>query len=110
MGSELRRNILNIFDETFAVTTALLFISLLIAALGVATTLTILVLERARQFQTMIATGASAAQIRAVIGWEAVMMVVLGEALGLACGFVLSVLLDFRDKQTVFRMDLYLFR
>ena len=95
VGSELRRNILNIFDETFAVTTALLFISLLIAALGVATTLTILVLERARQFQTMIATGASAAQIRAVIGWEAVMMVVLGEVLGLACGFVLSVLLIF---------------
>ncbi|MGA2403964.1 MAG: ABC transporter permease, partial [Syntrophobacteraceae bacterium] len=95
VGTELRRNILKIFDETFAVTTALLFISLLIAALGVATTLTILVLERARQFQTMLATGASAAQIRAVIGWEAVMMVVLGEVLGLACGFVLSVLLIF---------------
>jgi putative ABC transport system permease protein len=94
-GSDLRRNILRIFDETFAVTTALLFISLMIAALGVATTLTILVLERARQFQTMRAIGASPAQVRAVIGWEAVVMVLLGEALGLACGFVLSVLLIF---------------
>lgn len=94
-GSDLRRNILRIFDETFAVTTALLFISLLIAALGVATTLTILVLERARQFQTMTAVGASPAQVRAVIGWEAVVMVLLGEALGLTCGFVLSVLLIF---------------
>ena len=73
----------------------LLGISLLIAALGEAITLRVLVLERARQFQTMMATGASAAQIRAVIGWEAVMMVVLGEVLGLACGFVLSVLLIF---------------
>jgi putative ABC transport system permease protein len=95
VGSDLRRNILRIFDETFAVTTALLFISLMIAALGVATTLAILVLERTRQFQTMIAVGASAAQVRAVIGWEAVIMVLLGEALGLACGFVLSVLLIF---------------
>jgi putative ABC transport system permease protein len=95
VGSDLRRNILRIFDETFAVTTALLFISLMIAALGVATTLAILVLERARQFQTMTALGASAAQVRAVIGWEAVVMVLLGEALGLACGFVLSVLLIF---------------
>ncbi len=94
-GSDLRLDILQIFDETFAVTTALLFISLVISALGVATTLTILVLERARQFQTMIATGASAAQIRAVIGWEALTMVLMGEALGLACGFILSVLLIF---------------
>jgi len=95
IGSDLRRNILRIFDETFAVTTTLLFISLVIAALGVATTLTVLVLERARQFQTMTAVGASAAQIRAVIGWEAVVLVLLGEALGLACGFILSVLLIF---------------
>ncbi len=95
VGSDLRLTILKIFDETFSVTTVLLGISLLIAALGVATTLTVLVLERARQFQTMIATGASTSQIRAVIGWEAVMMVVLGEVLGLACGFVLSVLLIF---------------
>lgn len=94
-GSDLRRNILIIFDETFAITTVLLFISLMIAALGIATTLTILVLERATQFQTMIATGASAWQVRAVISWEAVTMVILGEALGLACGFVLSVLLIF---------------
>ncbi|MHC1730219.1 MAG: ABC transporter permease [Syntrophobacteraceae bacterium] len=95
VGSELRQNILKIFDETFAITTVLLLISLIIAALGVATTLTILVLERAGQFQTMIATGASPRQIRAVIGWEAVMMVVLAEALGLLCGFILSVLLIF---------------
>jgi putative ABC transport system permease protein len=95
VGNDLRRNILRIFDETFAITTVLLFISLLIAALGVATTLTILVLEREQLFQTMLATGASMGQIRAVITWEAVMMVVIGEVLGLACGFALSILLIF---------------
>jgi putative ABC transport system permease protein len=95
VGSELRRNILKIFDETFAITTVLLCISLLIAALGIATTLTILVLERAGQFQTLRATGASTGQIRAIISWEAVTMVVLGEVVGLACGFALSVLLIF---------------
>lgn len=92
-GSILRKNILRIFDETFAITTVLLVISLLIAALGIATTLTILVLERAAQFLTMIATGAATRQIRAIIGWEAAMMVIIGEVLGLACGFVLSALL-----------------
>lgn len=94
-GASLRANILRIFDETFAITTVLLVISLLIAALGIATTLTILVLERVTQFQTMRATGAGAGQIRMVIGWEAVLMVVLGEVLGLACGFILSFLLIF---------------
>ncbi|MFZ2444956.1 MAG: FtsX-like permease family protein [Syntrophobacteraceae bacterium] len=94
-GADLRKNILRIFDETFAITTVLLVISLLIAALGIATTLTILVLERAGQFQTMIATGAAPGQIRAIITWEAALMVIVGEALGLACGFVLSVLLIF---------------
>ncbi|MCE5334097.1 MAG: FtsX-like permease family protein, partial [Desulfobacteraceae bacterium] len=73
----------------------LLIISLMIAALGIATTLTILVLERASQFGTMIATGASPGQVRSVIGWEAVMMVILGEVLGLLCGFILSGLLIF---------------
>lgn len=95
VGSTLRGNILRIFDETFAITTVLLLISLIIATLGVATTLTILVLERAGQFQTMIATGASSRQIRAVISWEAGMMVILAEILGLLCGFILSVLLIF---------------
>ncbi len=95
VGSELRRNILKIFDETFAITTVLLVISLLIAALGIATTLTILVLERSGQFQTLVATGASSGQIKAIISWEAVVMVLLGEVLGLACGFALSVLLIF---------------
>ncbi len=92
-GTLLRENILRIFDETFTITTVLLIISLLIAALGIATTLTILVLERAAQFLTMIATGAATGQIRAIIGWEAAMMVIIGEALGLACGFALSALL-----------------
>jgi len=96
--TEFRRKSVGIVFQSFNLLptlTVLLFISLLIAALGEAITLRVLVLERARQFQTMMATGASAAQIRAVIGWEAVMMVVLGEVLGLACGFVLSVLLIF---------------
>lgn len=111
IGDDLRRNILKVFDETFAVTTALLFISLFIAALGVATTLTVLVLERVSQFRTMTAVGASPGQVRAVIGWEAMTLVLLGEVLGLACGLALSVLLIFViNKQSfgwtfIYRID-----
>jgi putative ABC transport system permease protein len=92
-GEALRRGILKVFDETFAITFVLLIIALVVAALGVATTLTVLVLERSRQLNTLIAVGADRGQIRAMIFWEALLLTAAGEALGLACGVALSWLL-----------------
>jgi putative ABC transport system permease protein len=92
-GEDLRASILRVFDETFAVTTVLLLIALVIAALGIATTLTVLVLERSRQLNTLFAIGASFGQIRSMIFWEAAFMVVAGELAGIVCGFILSYLL-----------------
>ena len=92
-GRDLRQGILRVFDETFAVTTVLLLIALVIAALGIATTLTVLVLERSRQLNTLFAIGASYGQIRSIIIWEAAFMVGAGELAGIASGFVLSYLL-----------------
>ena len=92
-GKGLRGAVLRIFDETFAVTTVLLLIALVIAALGIATTLTVLVLERSPQLNTLFAVGASFRQIRTMIFWEAGFMVVIGELAGVVCGFILSYLL-----------------
>ena len=92
-GKGLRGAVLRIFDETFAVTTVLLLIALVIAALGIATTLTVLVLERSRQLNTLFAVGASFQQIRTMIFWEAAFLVVIGELAGIICGFILSYLL-----------------
>jgi len=92
-GNDLRKKILEIFDETFAVTFILLVIALLVAALGIATTMTIMVLERARELNTLTAIGAEQKQIRKMIFCESGFMVISGELLGLACGFILSFLL-----------------
>ena len=92
-GRDLRASILRVFDETFAVTTVLLIIALVIAALGIATTLAVQVLERSRQFNTLFAIGAGFGQIRSIIFWEAAFMVVAGEIAGIVCGFILSYLL-----------------
>jgi len=114
-GIELRREILKIFDETFAVTTVLLLIALLVSALGIATTLTVLVLERFRQMNTLSAIGAGHGQIRAMVFWEAILMVAAGELIGLACGFLLSSLLVFViNKQCfgwtfLYRIDIGIF-
>ncbi|GLI34339.1 FtsX-like permease family protein [Desulforhabdus amnigena] len=94
-GNDLRRVILRIFDETFSITTVLLLISLFVAALGITTTLTVFVLERSRQLHTLLAVGASRNQVRSMIFWEAILMVITGEAVGLCCGFFLSYLLIF---------------
>ena len=92
-GKGLRGAVLKIFDETFAVTTVLLLIALVIAGLGIATTLTVLVLERSQQLNTLFAIGASFKQIRSMIFWEAAFLVVIGEMAGVICGFILSYLL-----------------
>lgn len=94
-GRDLRQRVLNIFDETFAVTGVLLIIALIVAVMGIATTLTVQVLERSKQLNTIFAIGASEGQIRSMIFQEAVMMVIVGEIAGLLCGFALSYLLVF---------------
>lgn len=95
LGESLRHSILKIFDETFAITTVLLLIALFVAALGITTTLAVLVLERTGQLNTLLAIGADFQQIRTMICWEAVLMVTVGEIMGAGCGFILSYLLIF---------------
>jgi putative ABC transport system permease protein len=52
-----------------------------------------MVLERSQQLNTLIAVGADRGQIRSMIFWEAVFLVVAGECTGLLCGFMLSYIL-----------------
>jgi putative ABC transport system permease protein len=92
-GKDLRYAVLRIFDETFAITTVLLLIALIIAALGITTTLAVQILERTRQLNTIFAIGADRKQIRTMILWEATLLVLAGETAGLICGFILSYIL-----------------
>lgn len=93
VGAELRREIERIFDQTFAVTSVLLLVALAVAALGIAGALTVMVLERSREVRTMVALGGSRGQVRAMILWEACLLVAAGLVAGSACGFILSAIL-----------------
>jgi putative ABC transport system permease protein len=101
-GNVLRAAVLKIFDETFAITTVLLLIALLVAALGITTILTVRVLERTGELNTISAVGGSRGQIRTMILWEAFFIVSVGEFLGVLCGFGLSYLLVFVINQQSF--------
>jgi putative ABC transport system permease protein len=95
VGEDLRKNVLIVFDETFSITYVLMFIALLVAALGVATTLSLLIRERRRQLGMIMAVGGSAGQVRLMVIVEAFLMGAAGHIIGMGCGLVLSYLLIF---------------
>ncbi len=89
----LRREVLRIFDRTFAVTYALEAVAIAVAVLGVFNTLTALVLERRREIGLLRVLGASAADVRRAVRFEALAIGVLGSALGLGSGAAMSLVL-----------------
>jgi putative ABC transport system permease protein len=92
-NAELRREILNIFDRTFVLTYVLEGIAVLIAVLGIVNTLVTAVLERRRELATLQAIGASPAQVKQLVLWEAAYLGLLGAVLGVIGGVLLAVIL-----------------
>jgi putative ABC transport system permease protein len=92
-NGELRKEILDIFDRTFLLTYVLEAIAVIIAMLGIVNTLVTSVLERRREFATLRAIGGSEGQIRQLVLWEAAYLGVVGIALGVVGGGLLSLLL-----------------
>ena len=64
----LRRRVLDVFDQTFAITYALEAIAVLVALLGVATGLSSNILERRREIGTLRALGLTKRGVEAAIG------------------------------------------
>ena len=92
-NTELRKEILEIFDRTFLLTYVLEAIAVVIAMLGIVNTLITSVLERRREFATLRAIGGSAGQIQQLVLWEAIYLGAIGIVLGLVGGGLLSLLL-----------------
>ena len=90
---ELRNEILKIFDQTFAITYALEFIAIFVAILGIINSLNGLVIERQRDIGILRSVGGLRTQIQKSILIEAGLIGFFSLALGLLCGFLLSLLL-----------------
>ncbi len=89
----LKREVLEVFDQTFAITRALEWVAMAVAALGVANTVLAIVLERRREVGVLRALGATRAQVGGIVVCEAGLIGVLGSALGVAVGFAVSLVL-----------------
>lgn len=90
---ELKAAVLRIFDRTFAITWVLEVIAIIVAVLGIANALLALVLERRREIGILRYIGATRAQIRRLVLWEAGLIGMLASAAGLVLGFALSLVL-----------------
>ncbi len=94
-NSRLRAEAIRTFDRTFAITYALEAVAILVAVMGIAGALLALVIDRRRELGLLRFLGASAIQIRRLLFFEAGLLGLLANALGLGLGAVLSLILIF---------------
>ncbi len=92
-NTDLRREVLAIFDQTFAVTRTLQSLALLIAVLGVALNQLVQARERAGELALLRGLGATRRQVFGLFLGEGTAMGVLGLIMGLAGGVGLAALL-----------------
>jgi putative ABC transport system permease protein len=99
---ELRDLVVHIFDRTFAITYALDVIAIVIAVMGVVSTLFALVLERKMEFGLLRYLGVTVGGVRSIVLTEAAGIGLLGGLLGVGVGMLLALDLIFVINRQAF--------
>jgi putative ABC transport system permease protein len=94
-NTTLRSEVLRVFDSTFTITYALEGVAIVVAMMGVATTLLTLILDRRREIAILRLIGTERRQITRMIVVEALILGAVSQAVGLAVGLALSLILIF---------------
>jgi putative ABC transport system permease protein len=89
----LKARVLDVFDQTFAITYALEIIALVVAALGILNTLAASVLERRREIGVLRSVGVTRGRVLRTVLWEAGYLGGVASVLGSAAGLALSLIL-----------------
>lgn len=98
----LRDGALQVFDRTFAITTAMQLVTTLVAFIGVLSSLLALQIEKTREMGILRALGMTIAEMRRLTLWETGLMGAAAGLLALPTGFVLSWILIFIINQRSF--------
>lgn len=98
----LREEALVVFDRTFAITTAMQFITTLVAFIGVLSSLLALQLEKAREMGILRALGLTITEMRRLTFWETGLLGASAGLLALPTGYVLAWILVFVINQRSF--------
>jgi len=92
-NASLREQVMQVFDNTFAITYALEAIAIFVSLFGVAATLLTLAVERRQQIAVLRLIGAERKHLRRMIVIEAVLLGVVSLVIGLVVGVLLSLVL-----------------
>ncbi len=92
-NDNVRREAMRIFDNTFTITYALELIAIIVAGLGVISTLITLIYQRKREVALLTLLGATARQLRRMVVIEAVLIAAVSQLIGIAVGILLAVVL-----------------
>jgi putative ABC transport system permease protein len=95
-NGDLRAFALEAFDQTFAITSILKVIAVLVSILGVAATLLAQLLDRRQEIQTLRTIGVSIRRISGIVVLEASLIALGGVLLGTVAGIGLSWILSTR--------------
>jgi len=90
---EIREASLSVFDRTFAVTYALEAVAVVIGLFGLSSSFGALVLARRREFGVLRHIGMTRRQIGAMLAAQGLLVSALGLAVGIALGWVISLVL-----------------
>jgi putative ABC transport system permease protein len=90
LNQDYKARILELTQQSFATTNALLFLAILIAALGVANTLGMNLSRRRREIAMLRALGLTRRGVRLLVGAEGIVIIIVGTILGIGCGLLLS--------------------
>jgi putative ABC transport system permease protein len=94
-NGDLRRGAIEIFDRTFRITYALEAVAIVIAVMGIAGSLLAMVIDRRREFALLRFLGAAQGQVRRIILFEAGILGLLANSIGIVMGTALSLILIF---------------
>jgi putative ABC transport system permease protein len=98
----LRQGALEVFDRTFAITTAMQLITTLVAFIGVLSSLLALQLEKAREMGILRALGLTIAEMRRLTLWETGLLGASAGLLSIPTGYILAWILIFIINQRSF--------
>jgi len=100
--ADLRQGILQIFDDTFALTYALEGVAVVVAIFGIITTFLVVIMDRERELALLQALGASRRQIMGMVLVESGLASFLSFVLGALSGTLLAFLLIFVINKQAF--------
>ena len=106
LNADYRRNIQEITSQAFATTRLLLFIAVLVAALAVANTLGMNLVNRGHEIAVLRTLGLTRRGVRTLVTAEGVVVTLLGALIGIAFGAVLArVVVTGAGALTGFRLE-----